>query len=38
VAAWIAEHHTYETPEVLALGIEGGSEKYLAWVHAETAS
>jgi periplasmic divalent cation tolerance protein len=28
--------HPYEAPEVLALPVEEGSEKYLAWVRAET--
>jgi len=28
--------HPYEVPEVLALPVEEGSEKYLAWVRAET--
>ncbi|HSB18828.1 MAG TPA: divalent-cation tolerance protein CutA [Anaeromyxobacteraceae bacterium] len=28
--------HPYEVPEVLALPVEAGSEKYLAWVRAET--
>jgi periplasmic divalent cation tolerance protein len=28
--------HPYEVPEVLALPVEGGSAKYLAWIAAET--
>lgn len=28
--------HPYEVPEVLALPVEAGSERYLAWVAAET--
>ena len=28
--------HPYEVPEVLALPVEAGNEKYLAWVRAET--
>lgn len=29
--------HPYEVPEVLALPVEAGSEKYLAWLEGETA-
>jgi len=29
--------HPYEVPEVLALPVEAGAERYLAWVGAETA-
>jgi periplasmic divalent cation tolerance protein len=29
--------HPYEVPEVVALPVEAGSERYLAWVAAETA-
>lgn len=29
--------HPYEVPEVLALPVEAGGERYLAWVGAETA-
>jgi periplasmic divalent cation tolerance protein len=28
--------HPYQVPEVLALPVEAGSERYLAWVGAET--
>ncbi len=28
----VASLHSYETPEVLALPVEAGAEKYLAWV------
>jgi periplasmic divalent cation tolerance protein len=28
--------HPYEVPEVLALPVEAGSEKYLAWLAGET--
>ena len=28
----IKELHPYEVPEVIALPIEGGSERYLAWL------
>lgn len=36
VAQWITENHTYDTPEVIALPIEGGSQEYLAWLRRET--
>lgn len=36
VARWIVENHTYDTPEVLALSVDGGSEAYLAWLRRET--
>lgn len=36
VTAWIAEHHDYDVPEVVALPVTGGSGEYLAWVTAET--
>ena len=29
--------HPYETPEVVALPIAGGSEKYLSWIRESTA-
>ena len=28
--------HPYQVPEVVALGIEGGNEKYLEWIAGET--
>ena len=28
----LAELHSYETPEILVLPVEGGSEAYLTWV------
>lgn len=31
----IAANHPYETPEVIALPITGGSERYLAWLASE---
>ncbi len=34
--ARIAEIHPYEVPEVVAMRVEAGAEKYLAWVTAET--
>ncbi len=30
--AWLAEHHPYDVPEVIALPIERGSEAYLGWL------
>lgn len=37
LASAIAELHPYETPEVLALPVLGGSASYLAWLSSETA-
>jgi len=34
--AFIAEHHPYETPEIVQLPITAGSADYLAWVDAGT--
>jgi len=35
VEAWLAEHHPYEVPEVLALPVSQGLAAYLDWlVHA----
>ncbi len=34
----IGELHPYELPEVIALPIEGGSERYLAWLGQSVAS
>jgi periplasmic divalent cation tolerance protein len=31
----IKENHSYETPEVIALPITGGSAHYLAWLESE---
>lgn len=28
--------HSYEVPEIMALPVAAGSERYFAWVHAET--
>lgn len=33
----VEEHHPYEVPEVIALPILKGSERYLAWIEEETA-
>ena len=32
----IREHHTYETPEILATAIVEGNKQYLAWIDDET--
>jgi len=32
----IKDNHPYETPEIVALPILVGNEKYLAWIEAET--
>ena len=29
----IAELHSYETPEILAVPVSGGAEKYLSWLN-----
>ncbi|QKV92750.1 divalent-cation tolerance protein CutA [Streptomyces sp. NA02950] len=34
---FIAEHHDYDEPEIIAVPITGGSAGYLNWVSAETA-
>lgn len=36
VAARVKELHGYSVPETIALPIVAGSEKYLAWLEAET--
>jgi periplasmic divalent cation tolerance protein len=38
VDAWIREHHPYETPEVIAVPVVGGSDAYLAWLRDTTAT
>ena len=32
----IAQGHSYEVPEIIALPIVAGSKKYLNWIHKET--
>lgn len=32
VAAWIGDHHPYETPEIVALSAERTSEGYATWL------
>jgi periplasmic divalent cation tolerance protein len=34
--AWVAQKHTYDVPEWIALPVTGGSEAYLSWVVEET--
>ncbi|MEV6109403.1 divalent-cation tolerance protein CutA, partial [Streptomyces sp. NPDC051940] len=34
--AYLREAHSYDTPEIIATEIAGGSPEYLAWVAAET--
>jgi periplasmic divalent cation tolerance protein len=36
VVRLVKEIHSYELPEIIALPISGGSEKYLRWLHAAT--
>lgn len=36
LAARVRELHSYELPEVLELGVAGGSAEYLDWVRKET--
>lgn len=35
--AWIAEHHPYDTPELVATPIVAGGGDYLDWIAEETA-
>ena len=34
--AYIKENHSYDTPELTATVISGGSDEYLDWITAET--
>ena len=34
--ALVLAEHPYDTPEFLVLGLDGGTEKYLAWLAANT--
>ena len=36
VEAAILENHSYELPEILRIPIEGGLERYLAWIEENT--
>jgi periplasmic divalent cation tolerance protein len=32
VIEWVKKHHSYETPEIIALPIVDGSRDYLKWI------
>jgi periplasmic divalent cation tolerance protein len=34
--AWLEDAHPYEVPEILALSVRGGSERYLQWMGEQT--
>ena len=36
VRAAVTERHSYTTPAILVLPVEGGDENYLGWIMAET--
>jgi periplasmic divalent cation tolerance protein len=36
LAAWIADHHPYDTPELIVTPITGGAKNYLEWMSEET--
>jgi periplasmic divalent cation tolerance protein len=36
LAAAVRAAHSYDTPEIVALPVVGGDDRYLAWVQAET--
>ncbi len=36
VIACVKRLHTYDTPAILVLPVDGGSEDYLSWIAAET--
>jgi uncharacterized protein involved in tolerance to divalent cations len=33
----VQELHPYELPELIAIGVQGGSERYLEWLRGEAA-
>ncbi|WP_329497718.1 divalent-cation tolerance protein CutA [Kitasatospora herbaricolor] len=37
LAAFVTAHHTYDTPELIAVPVLAGSPAYLDWVRTETA-
>jgi periplasmic divalent cation tolerance protein len=37
LAAFIGEHHDYDTPEIVAVPVLAGSPAYLDWIRTETA-
>lgn len=38
LAAHIAEHHSYDVPEILRVPVPAGGAPYLAWLRTETAA
>jgi len=36
VRDWLAEHHPYTVPEIVALPIEAGAKSYLDWLEEQT--
>ncbi|MBB5191523.1 periplasmic divalent cation tolerance protein [Silvimonas terrae] len=36
VEAWLAEHHPYDVPEIIALPAQSVFQPYLAWLQSET--
>lgn len=36
VTDWLQAHHPYDVPEVVALPVVGGSDRYLGWVTEAT--
>lgn len=38
LGAFVSGRHSYETPELVAVPVTGGSADYLAWVAEETAA
>jgi periplasmic divalent cation tolerance protein len=38
LSAFIREHHSYETPEIVVTPILDGDDDYLEWIRSETAS
>lgn len=34
----VKELHSYETPEIIAMPVAGGSEEYLRWINGEVGS
>jgi periplasmic divalent cation tolerance protein len=36
LSAFIKENHSYQTPEIVELPIENGSDEYLGWIRDET--
>jgi periplasmic divalent cation tolerance protein len=38
IEAWLAEQHSYDTPEVTAVPMSRGSDDYLAWLAASVSA